>query len=121
MNAPPTRTLPWMLAGAAGAVALLSAGAVLAMRLGLTYPCPFKFLLGIPCPTCGMTRSFAALASLDFAQALRFNPLVIIGGAGTLTGWFLRHRFAWIGRFGPPLLIAALLLNWIYLILFLPR
>lgn len=36
--------------------------------------CPFNDLTGIPCPGCGMTRAFLALAEFDFVPALRFNP-----------------------------------------------
>ena len=122
MNYSSPRALPWILAGAiVGVMGILAAGAALAMRLGLTSPCPFKFLFGLPCLTCGATRSFAALASLDFAQSLRFNPLVLIGGAAALAGLLLRERIPRLARFGWPLLIAALLLNWVYLILCLPR
>lgn len=91
------------------------------MQTGLSYPCPFKFLFGLPCPTCGATRSLAALASLDLAQSLRFNPLILIGGTAALLGWIFHRRFAWIARLGLPLFIAAFLLNWIYLIVWLPR
>ena len=36
--------------------------------------CPLH-LLGIYCPTCGMTRAMHALLSLDFALMLRCHPL----------------------------------------------
>ncbi len=39
--------------------------------------CPFRAISGIPCPGCGMTRAFLALAEGDFLGALRFNPLSI--------------------------------------------
>ena len=106
-------------AGIGAVIALLSAGAVLAMNFGLTYPCPFKFLFHLPCPTCGTTRSLAALASLDLAGSLRFNPLVIIGGLGAIVGLALRVRCPWLSRWAWPLFIGAFLLNWIYLLLFL--
>src|SRR5689334_21065069 len=121
MNVSFPRTMPWLLLSAFIAAGILAAGAVLVMQLGLTYPCPFKFLFGIPCPTCGTTRSLAALASFDVVQSLRFNPLVLIGGLGALTGYLLRRRVSWISRAGLASFIAAFLLNWIYLLLFLPR
>lgn len=37
--------------------------------------CGFLRLTGYPCPTCGMTRSVMALAHLDWARAMAFNPL----------------------------------------------
>ncbi|MBP6963751.1 MAG: DUF2752 domain-containing protein [Armatimonadetes bacterium] len=40
--------------------------------------CVFYRVTGYPCPTCGMTRSLAALAHLDFGRALSFNPIAVI-------------------------------------------
>lgn len=43
--------------------------------LFLFYQCPFRFLLGIPCPGCGMTRAFLALLHLDIKDAFHAHPL----------------------------------------------
>ncbi len=43
------------------------------------WQCPLAGVLGIPCITCGATRSTHALLALDFAEALRFNPLAPFG------------------------------------------
>jgi hypothetical protein len=37
--------------------------------------CLSRGLLGIPCPGCGLTRAFCALAELDLGAAIRFNAL----------------------------------------------
>lgn len=37
--------------------------------------CPFLHFTGIPCPTCGMTRSFMAIARGDMLQAIDYNAL----------------------------------------------
>jgi hypothetical protein len=40
--------------------------------------CPLRHLTGIPCPTCGMTRSFMAIVRGDWSQALTehlFGPI----------------------------------------------
>ncbi|MBD2593958.1 DUF2752 domain-containing protein [Nostoc spongiaeforme FACHB-130] len=41
-------------------------------RLGFLV-CPIRHLTGIPCPTCGMTRSFMAIGRGDLNQALTEN------------------------------------------------
>ncbi|NJM68681.1 MAG: DUF2752 domain-containing protein [Acaryochloris sp. RU_4_1] len=35
--------------------------------------CPMLHLTGIPCPTCGMTRSFVAIAQGNWSQAVTFH------------------------------------------------
>ena len=37
--------------------------------------CPFRRLIGIPCPTCGMSRAWLAAFRLDLASAFRFHPM----------------------------------------------
>lgn len=37
--------------------------------------CPIKFITGISCAGCGMTRAWAAVLHLDFDKALSFHPL----------------------------------------------
>ena len=37
--------------------------------------CPFRALTHYPCPGCGMTRAFCALAHLEFWRAIKFNAL----------------------------------------------
>lgn len=42
------------------------------------FQCPLYYVIGIPCPTCGMTRAFDALIHLDLNQALYYNPSFIL-------------------------------------------
>jgi hypothetical protein len=37
--------------------------------------CFVRRVLGVPCPTCGMTRAFCAISHGRFVEATRFNPL----------------------------------------------
>jgi hypothetical protein len=44
------------------------------LQLGLP-PCTFRLLTGMPCPSCGMTTSFALLMHGDIAASLRANAV----------------------------------------------
>lgn len=37
--------------------------------------CPFRRLIGIPCPTCGMSRAWLAFFRLDLPTAFRLHPM----------------------------------------------
>ena len=53
--------------------------------LGLPTPaCPLHAITGIPCPTCGATRGVRCLIHGDWGDALRWNPLLMMGLLGTL-------------------------------------
>ena len=43
----------------------------------LPHVCLFQKILGIPCPGCGIVRSFIAIISLDLISAWRYNPVGI--------------------------------------------
>ncbi len=102
-----------------------------AMQSALPVPgCPMRALAGVPCPLCGSTRAFASLAGLDFMGAVRLNPLVSLAACGGIvwSAFTLLRRdqpLAGVKRWpGAPwkwLLVAALLLNWLYLLICLPR
>lgn len=51
--------------------------------------CPFRALTHYPCPGCGMTRAFCALAHFEFWRAVRFNALSPL--------LFLAAVIAWAG------------------------
>src|SRR5688572_5521846 len=57
-------------------------------QLGLP-PCNFLRLTGLPCPSCGMTTSFALLVRGDLAASLRANAV------GTLLALFLLGLVPW--------------------------
>ena len=61
--------------------ALLAIGAV-ALLYGIFYiagiGCPIKFITGLSCAGCGMTRAYLSLLKLDFAEAFYYHPLFML-------------------------------------------
>lgn len=53
------------------------------------WKCPLRYLAGIPCPCCGMTRSFMSLLRLDIRTSLWQHPLLLPTGFAI---WYLIHR-----------------------------
>lgn len=44
---------------------------VLSTIFGIT--CPIKYIVKVPCPTCGMTRAMISLIRLDFKGYVEYN------------------------------------------------
>ena len=131
---PGSKTWPRPLA----AISLFVLGAFMAklwMGLNLPFPvCLLRKLTGVPCPTCGCTRSLAAWTRLDVGQAFVLNPLFFLVCVSVLI-WFaaraiesksartllpalaevLKKHLGW------KVFAAAVLINWIYLCLTLPK
>lgn len=40
--------------------------------------CPFYMLTGLECPSCGSQRAVYHLLHLEFAEAFRYNPFMVI-------------------------------------------
>jgi len=117
---------------------LVGLGAAVMARLvalwSLPLPtCGFRRLVGAPCPLCGGARALRAAAEFDFPAAIQLNPLVMLAGALVLCWWCLDclDRFGFrplVPRIeqrlrGRPVRWIALvlvLLNWAYLIRYLP-
>ena len=72
----------WLVVGGASLCLL---GVALATP-GIQLPrCGFKTITGLPCPTCGVTRTVIALSRGDLAHGLFMNPLAALAcGAGLL-------------------------------------
>ena len=94
--------------------------------------CAFKTVTGFPCFTCGSTRALAALGRCDVFQALQLNPLVTVACAAApiwlgiallaaASGSRLHLRWPFKLKTTLLLLAAAAFLNWIYLLLELPK
>lgn len=127
----PRRSVSGVLLAAGGVLlALVVARAAGAGRLPIP-ACTFRQLTGHACPSCGGTRSLAALARTDVAEAFAWNPLVaalalgILAAAGlwladrAMTGGRLAkaaaRRVRWSG--GTARVVALLVvINWIYLL-----
>jgi hypothetical protein len=110
-------------------IALVMAGAIFGEYLDLLPACAFKSVTGIPCLTCGGTRSILALSQFDLVSAFLFNPLavliaiaLILFSAAIALGIIFRKSVmiklsrgdAKIARI---LIAAAIAINWAYLIL----
>jgi len=102
-------------------------------------PCGFRKIVGIPCLGCGGTRCMMSLSHGKIVQSFLFNPAVFVGVVVVFV-WFciaLRRYFKSSGEnwpepltkkqrqlrklfftLGLPLLV---LLNWIYLVIYLPE
>lgn len=51
-------------------------GCVMAVLLYVKWiGCPIRFITGIPCAGCGMTRAWMAVLRLDFKAAYHYHPL----------------------------------------------
>lgn len=112
-------------AAAISAVILRPVWIAIAPLLG---SCTFRNLTGIPCPSCGATRTALALLDLELATAAAVNPLAtiaglvfVIGGGLALVWVLLRGRVpAYKMRWSRRWIIATvgiILINWVYLIL----
>jgi hypothetical protein len=101
------------------------------VRLFAFYACPFRVMTGIPCFSCGMTRTFVFMARGNISEALSLNPLgtalfvfillFVIYAAIVIAFRLPRVRIRitrpwirWTLRLGIPAIILA---NWIHLLL----
>jgi hypothetical protein len=61
-------------AAALGALALVLLTAALPSQGAGIQICFFKYLTGLPCPGCGLTRSFSCILHGNFARAYEYHP-----------------------------------------------
>jgi hypothetical protein len=107
------------------------AGGAAWLALALPWPrCPFLAVTGLPCVTCGATRSAIAFLHGDFVSAFRWNPLAFVAfcaviafdlyAAIVLVGWTTRLRIVdWTvteKNVTRIVVLSLLVLNWTYLL-----
>jgi hypothetical protein len=86
-----------------------------------------KALWDMPCMTCGGTRATTALFRGEFLEAIRFQPLIILG-YGVLLVWGIVSLWAFLTKRSLVLdlsrredwivkgmILGAPLVNWLYL------
>ncbi len=88
--------------------------------------CMFKNIFGIPCPSCGMTRSCLALAKFNISDAIYYNPFSLLLMGVTIFVIFneasqlMFHRkisYRWLDTYKwiyLPILILFMMLNWFW-------
>lgn len=72
-----------------GAFLIIASFYLVLQLLGIT--CPIKFILGISCPGCGMTRAWLAALRMDWAAAFGYHPLFWLVPLA-VAGFFLRRK-----------------------------
>ncbi len=102
-------------------------------------PCSLRVLTGVPCVACGGTRAVKALAHGEIVAATQYNPLVVVAVSAVVL-WFVwtvatmgmaryrrgaaggvaNHSSGKAARRWGIVLLALVLLNWMYLVFFLP-
>jgi len=113
-----------------GTIALLAlVSARLLPGLEIMPSCPFRAITGIPCPSCGITRSLVHLAHGDISGSLFLNPLFSLALLFSIFLFFARLASLPFKRSAIKLVImdreyayvrvataGIFLANWIYLI-----
>ena len=79
-------------------------------------PCVYRFLLGVRCPGCGMTRALAAALRLDFAAAFGYHWMFWAVPVGYLYFLFDGRMLGikWLDRAVLALIAAGFLVNWLF-------
>jgi hypothetical protein len=77
----------WALAGLAGLVGLAVFHVWTPSGDPASAICLMRRLFHLPCPGCGMTRAFAALAKGDWSAAITLHPLAPVLAFELVAGW----------------------------------
>lgn len=97
------KRLPWVALLTLLAGAGLRLMALLSPWLGRLPACPLKAMTGLPCATCGLTRSMVALGGGRWSEAFHWHPVAVLGLAALplIAIWDLVR--AWKGEAYPSL------------------
>lgn len=128
LEEPTSDTRQLALLWGAAALACLALSPLARALAGAMPLCPFKQLIGIPCPTCGTGRAALSLARLDVVTALVNYPLPSLGWIAFLGVGLWAGVRGWAGKGLPDLptrlspwqvatVVAVVLLGWSYSIL----
>jgi len=79
----------WFLAGLAGLAGLAVFHVWTPSGDPASAICLMRRLFHLPCPGCGMTRAFAALAKGDWAAAVALHPLAPVLVFELVAGWVI--------------------------------
>lgn len=96
----------------------------------LMRPCLFHSVTGVPCPSCGATRSVLALLDGHLGDAIAYNPLVFVASLAFFAGGLLAPVWAWRRGTAPRLgrtlpmwarlgIVALIAANWAWLVVHL--
>ncbi len=67
-----------MLSSAVKHILRIAAMFLILAFLYFVWKCPMRFIFGVPCPGCGMTRAAMSILRLDFKSAFYCHPLVFL-------------------------------------------
>ncbi|MEE9555290.1 MAG: DUF2752 domain-containing protein [candidate division Zixibacteria bacterium] len=117
-----------MIWGAIALLVIVTAGLYRDL-IGLMPACVFHGITGIPCLTCGATRSVVSLSTFDLTSSFLLNPLLVIFIIGIiifsslhLAGFVFKRKLNLEltpqEKKGIRIAVIALIaLNWIYLVI----
>ncbi len=85
------------------------------LRLILGYFCPVVIITGFPCPGCGLTRAVFNLITLHPAEAMRYNPAVVLWVPLFIAAVIQRYfRNGSLSPFKIPLLVVCIITIAVY-------
>jgi hypothetical protein len=101
---PKERKYRWAVLGVASSIPTF----LILSKVGLTqglWTCPFFYYTGIPCPSCGLTRSLISLSQGDISSSLQYHGFGLILTAITnVTILYILTELILNKKFSNPLL-----------------